>query len=140
MKYLLERLETSPQGTFGRLFTPWTDYYTGELQDLGNKPQMSCIPDGEYKCFWTYSPAFKRHMYLVANVPGRAGIRIHSANYVGRQDLGFRQQLQGCISLGFQMGTMDGQKCILRSRFAVLEFEDKLARKEFLLEIRSKYK
>lgn len=139
MKLILERLETSTQGTFGRLITPWRTYRTGELQDLNNKSGMSCIPTGEYTCMWTYSPSFKRHMYLVCNVHNRSGIRIHSANYVGRQDLGYRQQLQGCIALGMNVGIMESQKALVQSRFAILEFEQKTQREKLELEIKCLY-
>ena len=54
-----------------------------ELQWLDNAPQVSCIPTGDYKLKWTLSNRFKRHMWQVMDVPGRAGIRIHSGNYAG---------------------------------------------------------
>lgn len=58
---------------------------------LDNLPMVSCIPAGEYSMGWTHSPRFKRKMLEVLRVPGRAGIRIHSADYVG--------ELQGCIAI-----------------------------------------
>lgn len=57
---------------------------------IDNLPLVSCIPAGEYAVKWTKSPRFKRHTLEVMNVPGRRGIRIHSADYV--------HELQGCIA------------------------------------------
>ena len=56
-------------------------------------------------------------MYLVKDVPGRSGIRIHSAN--------FASQLLGCISLGsdFMDINKDGLKDVVNSRDTVKNFE-----------------
>lgn len=54
---------------------------TLELPDRGNAPRVSCIPAGEYKVILNYSPAFKRVLPLLLDVPGRSGIRIHRGNW-----------------------------------------------------------
>lgn len=131
----LERVETGDQGTFGVLRYPGGELYSGELPDHGNAPNISCIPAGSYECIWTYSPAFKRMMYLVSGVPGRSGIRIHSANYMGDRAKGFKSHLYGCIALGKKTGTIKGQRAILISRPAIREFEDAMGGESFQLEI-----
>ena len=46
-----------------------------EIATLENADYI--IPDGKYKVLITYSPRFRKEMPLIANVPGRSGIRIH---------------------------------------------------------------
>lgn len=119
----LIRTNTGDQGTFGRIYFDHQWAYTGELPDRNNACNISCIPSGTYLCKWTYSPAFKRMMYLVTKVNGRSGIRIHSANLMGDRRKGFKCHLYGCIALGNRIGTLGGQKAILVSRPAVRRFE-----------------
>ena len=135
MKAVLERLESSDQGTFGRITFGSTTLFTGELPEKGNASNASCIPAGTYKCVWTYSPAFKRRMYLVDRVPSRAGIRIHSANFMGDKSCGLKCQLHGCIALGEKLGKMDGQKAVLLSVPAIRKLETFMNRQSFELEI-----
>jgi len=89
--------------------------FTGELPDRGNAPNLSRIPSETYLCKWTYSPAFKRMMYLVTGVDGRSGIRVHPANLMGDRTKGFKSHLYGCIALGNRIGTLGGQKALLIS-------------------------
>lgn len=132
----LTRLETGDQGTFGRLSLPdGRDWFSGELPDRDNAPNVSCIPAGLYRCLWTWSPAFKRMMYLVDRVPGRSGVRIHSANYMGDRTKGHRCHLNGCIALGQRIGHIEGQKALILSGPAVLALESAVGRQSFELEI-----
>lgn len=131
----LERLETSDEGTFGRLILPGLTLFSGELPDRANLPNVSCIPAGEYAVRWTYSPRFKRFMYLVDGVAGRAGIRFHSANFMGDKACGLLCQLNGCIAPGMKLGRMDGQKAVLLSAQAMRLFEKSLNREPFRLEV-----
>ena len=136
MRAVLERLESSDHGTFGRLTMPGLSLFTGELPDRGNAPSISRIPAGIYPVRWTWSPRFKRFMYLVDEVPDRTGVRFHSANLMGDASLGFRCQLNGCIAPGERLGWMDGQKAVLLSAPAVRRFETLMNGKPFELEIR----
>lgn len=131
----IKRLETSDQGTFGRLTTNNFTCYTGELPSRDNKSNISCIPKGKYVCDWSYSPRFKRNMYGVAPVKDRAGIRIHAANLMGDDSKGFKRQLNGCIALGLKLGVIDRQRALLLSKPAIRQFEDLMAGKTFILEI-----
>lgn len=136
-RVLLERFESGDQGTFGRLSVGDLVLFTLELPWRENQSDHSCIPEGEYQCMWTMSAHFHRGMYLVSEVPDRAGIRIHSANLAGDRDLGYRAQLNGCIALGESLGSLDGQKALLSSAPAVRQFVKLLGQKPFTLEIRN---
>lgn len=134
---VLERLETSEQGTFGRIYVrpPSLILFAGELPDRGNARNRSRVPAGAYRVVWTWSPAFRRFMYLLEDVPSRSGIRIHPANLMGDVGRGYRSQLNGCIALGERIGWLDGQKALLASAPAVRRLEDALDRRPFELHI-----
>ena len=61
---------------------------------LDNKPNVSCIPKGEYHCVYEYSPAFKRNLWEIYGVEGRTECKFHPANYY--------KDLQGCVALGLR--------------------------------------
>jgi hypothetical protein len=102
-------------------------FYEGTANARDNKltkniNESCCINVGTYTLKWTYSPTFKKHMYLVNAVGGRSGIRVHSANDIN--------DLLGCIALGFGIVTNtrsgDGfyyDYIITESRKAVAKFE-----------------
>ena len=133
----LTRVESSPQGTFGRLILPGFAAFTGELPCLDNIPNISCVQTGTYAAQLTYSPRFGRQLYLIGQVPRRSGIRIHSANFMGDARLGYRKQLSGCIALGDRLGWMDGQKAILLSAPAVRRLHTVMRNQPFILEIKN---
>jgi hypothetical protein len=70
-------------------------------------------------------------------VPKRAGIRIHSANFMGDASKGFHSQLNGCVALGERLGIMEGQKALLLSKPAIRKFENCMGKQPFLLEIKN---
>lgn len=131
----LTRIETSDHGTFGVVHFGNYSLFTGELPWRGNASGLSCIPAGKYTCLWTYSPAFKRMMYLVDQVKDRSGIRIHPANLMGDTRKGLKSHLLGCITLGERRGTIKGQQAVLVSRPAVSKLESYMAGEPFELEI-----
>jgi len=133
---LLQRLESSPHGTFGRLVVGNKIFVTGELPWRGNTPFISCIPSGVYIVYWTFSRRFSGYTYELMHVKGREGIRIHSANLVGDREKGFRSQVDGCIAIGLTMGDIRGQRAILQSREAVSQFELVMGKEAFALEIK----
>lgn len=135
---VLERHESGDQGTFGRMWMPGLSLYSGELAWRDNLPNISCLPQpGLHQVVWTWSPAFRRFMYLLLNTAPRAGIRAHSANFMGDASKGWRRQLNGCIALGERLGWMDGQKALLVSAPAVRRFEAHMGHRPFMLEIRN---
>ncbi|MGV7234622.1 MAG: DUF5675 family protein [Nitrosomonadaceae bacterium] len=105
--------------------------FTLELPWKDNKARESCIPDGKYTCKFTYSPKYKRNMYLIDKVPNRSGIRIHSANYFF--------QLLGCISMGETLTDIngDGLRDVTASRKTITEFEAIMDGEDFEIDIRT---
>lgn len=124
-----------PSGTLGQLHVRdecgdlLFSCKTLELPDKGNKRSVSCIPEGVYRCERTYSPAFKTQLYLVKDVEGRSGIRIHPANYT--------RQLRGCIALGKAHLDIDkdGNYDVTSSRDTVAAFEKAMKNEPFELRI-----
>lgn len=101
-------------------------FFNGESNKRDDKAtktinESCCIPAGEYLLKWTYSPRYKRNMYLVV-MQGRDGIRVHSANHIN--------DLLGCLALGGRivknvaMGGAIYDYIISESRIAVKKFED----------------
>lgn len=121
----LSRKPSSPSGTFGTL----QGFVTLELPWKDNHPEVSCIPVGVYEVVWTKSPRLQRFTYEVTGVPGRNGIRFHSANWA--------HQLLGCIALGKERGVLNGEQAVLQSREALEEFEKTMGYQPFILEIKN---
>lgn len=136
----LTRLETSDQGTFGTFTVPngdWLNYfYSGELPWRDNRSNLSCIPTGLYKVDRVDWLKHNKKVFMVLNVPGRGGILIHAANYMGDKLKGLKTQLLGCIALGERLGVMERQKALLMSAPAIRRFESLLDGKPFELEIK----
>jgi len=59
---------------------------------LDNKPNVSSIPTGNYKCVLEYSPKFGKELWELKEVPNRSECKFHVSNYWS--------QLEGCIALG----------------------------------------
>jgi hypothetical protein len=141
LRLRLQRFEDGDQGTFGTLVVPddGTNYYfyTGELPWRDNKPRISCIPVGIYSCKLVdrRESHFKKWLYNVQDVKGRSGILIHSANFMGDKEKGYKKQLEGCIALGDKLGFMDGQRAVLLSTPAIRRFETLMNGRDFTLEI-----
>jgi len=131
----LQRHDQSDHGTFGKMIAPGLTLFSGELPWRENQSNISCIPAGKYNVAWTYSPRFRRFMYLLLGTEPRTGIRKHLANFMGDAALGLHSQLNGCIALGEKLGWMDGQKALLVSAPAVRRFEEHMGHKPFTLEI-----
>lgn len=134
---VIERLESGDQGTFGRIWTKGLSLFTGELPWRDNASSISCVPPMVTRVVWTWSPRFRRMMYLLLGTEPRAGIRKHPANLMGDVALGYRSQLNGCIALGEKLGWINGQKALLLSAPAVRRFEAHMGQRPFVLEIRN---
>ena len=63
---------------------------TIELPWKQNKPQVSCIPEGEYELRKRYTSRFGRH-FILMNVPNRSYILLHAANDA-------LKEIKGCIA------------------------------------------
>lgn len=108
---------------------------TLELPNKANANNVSCIIPGKYLCKYTKSNSFSKmkgapvYTYEVTSVPGRAGVRIHSANYYS--------QLRGCISMGNAHKDInaDNQLDAIHSGNTITEFERLMNYEDFELEI-----
>ena len=101
-------------------------FVTLEEKWRDNAKGNSCIPKGTYQVSKHKSPS-KGDCFKVHNVSGRDNILIHSGNLT--------KDTEGCILLGMQYGTIEGQMAILQSRlamslFAVQMFNDTQAKLE----------
>lgn len=93
----LVRHESTDEGTFGVLAFGASTCGSLELPWRDNRRRVSCIPAGRYRCMPTTHRRLGRVVALL-EVPGRAGILIHSANFAGDEALGWQAQLEGCIA------------------------------------------
>ena len=126
----IQRTGEEDAGMWGKLLCKEAglELLTLERPWLGNQNNISCIPAGTYNVLATQSVRFGRLMYLVKDVPDRAGIRIHPAN--------LPSELQGCIALGTDIGrTAAKGKMLLNSRAAVGRLESLLGLRPFTLVI-----
>lgn len=139
----LIRQTSDEQGTFGVFTVNNKSYFSLELPNKDNKPNISCIPCGQYKASLRYSPHFKKNLYCLSGVPNRNFILIHGANFAGDEAMGYQTHLQGCISIGKSIGTAlnkhkQRQRCIFGSQQALSEFMDELDGEEFILTIKDR--
>lgn len=128
-KVLIFRESNSDVQSLGTLKADTFNCKTLELPWKNNAQKISCIPVGMYRCKFTYSRRFKLFTYEIFDVPNRAGIRIHSAN--------FTRQLLGCIALGATLTDLDkdGQLDTTSSRSTVFQFEKAMGCRPFDLVI-----
>ncbi len=129
----LIRIASGNAGTFGVFLTAGGWYYSMELPNRDNASNISCIPVGEYRVQRTFSPKFGRPLYLVENVDGRSGIRVHAATWAGDKAMGYRSHLKGCISLGLRSGMVQGQAGLIHSSRAIQALTALLKREAFKL-------
>lgn len=138
-KVILTRTSGDNKQTLGVLTMDGFTCKSLELPDKNNASRVSCIPLGTYVCKYTKSPLFSKNAgkdvftYAVLNVPNRAGIRIHSANYA--------RQLLGCIALGSAHKDIDidGQLDIIHSGDTMRAFEKHMNYEPFELTIIKSY-
>lgn len=118
MKLEVLRLERSKRGTFGVLrLDGEVMCMTLEPPDLGNRPFVSCIPDGSYVCVRRVSPRFGE-TFLIDDVPRRTDILFHTGNLVN--------DTRGCVLLGNKLGNVAGERAVLESRQAHRKFMEAL--------------
>ena len=131
--YLI-RTSMSDQGTKGILITAGFNCKTLELPWRDNKPNISCIPPGEYIVTIRKSPKYGK-IYWVTDVKGRSWILIHSGNYAGDVSKGFKTHVNGCILLGQKYGFLGKQLAVLNSRITLRRFMNFMKYKQFKLYI-----
>lgn len=138
-KVILTRTSGDDNQTLGVLTTDGFTCKSLELPDKNNASRVSCIPSGTYVCKYSKSPLFSKNAgkdvftYTVLNVPKRAGIRIHSANYA--------RQLLGCVALGSAHKDLDidGQLDVIHSGDTMRAFEKHMNYEPFELTIIKSY-
>jgi hypothetical protein len=113
----LERFAYSPMGTFGR-FRIGEEFscFTVERPWEGNKPNESCIPEGEYILERAVYHRGGYACYEVMAVPGRSLIKIHIANTM--------LDVYGCIGLGRALGFIDDLWAVKQSKLTFALFMD----------------
>lgn len=89
---LLTRFAYLEDRTLGRLECFGEAFWTIENPWLDNKPNVSCIPEGEYQMERYDSPTHGFNTWQFVGVPNRTYIQIHVANYASN--------VMGCIGLG----------------------------------------
>lgn len=100
-----------------------------ELPWRDNTRNVSCIPEGEYRCDVFRSERWDK-VYEVQNVPGRSAILFHPGNTTA--------DIEGCILLGTTRGMLplpDGDEAVLTSQRAIEEMFDHTSSKPFWLRV-----
>ncbi|MEZ6854201.1 DUF5675 family protein [Halodesulfovibrio aestuarii] len=131
----LTRTATGDHGTFGKLATAGFACFTCEPPNKDNRPNVSCIPAGEYLCKWHHSPRFGM-VCIVTGVPDRTAILIHSGNVGGDIEKGLRTHTHGCILLGKHRGVIQRQQAVCLSRPTCRKFFNHIDQEDFILEVR----
>lgn len=106
-------------------------FYTLERPWQDNRPNVSCVPVGSYRCDSFSSPKFGP-TFLLRDVPDRDFIEFHWGSYV--------HDTEGCILLGTRFIELDADMAMLTgSKVGFREFIDALQSNQvtsFNLEIR----
>lgn len=135
----LNRTYSSDQGTLGFLRADDFSCIILELPWRDNQRNISCIPDGEYKCSYIKSNRFG-YCYWVQNVPDRSGILFHAGNVAGDRDKGYRTDSLGCLLVGSYSGNLWGQTAVLGSRKAKNKFLEYFQGDPFILTVTNRFK
>jgi hypothetical protein len=125
----LERIGSSPWGTFGTLQHGDWRCATLEPRWKGNARSVSCIPAGTYELAMRDSPMVNRTTsgrfsrgWEVTNVPERRWIMIHPGNWERNTD--------GCILVGVGSGIISGEPGIGSSQQTFAKLMELLAAAE----------
>jgi hypothetical protein len=113
----LRTTHLNPDETLGELFIEG-QYECVTLEDEVRTVKVdkeTAIPAGRYRMRLTWSNRFKQPMWLIEDVPGFTGIRIHILNN--------DDETEGCIGTGEAIGA-DGHT-IVRSGVAYQHFMEK---------------
>lgn len=89
------------------LENPWRD----------NQHDISCIPEGKYTLIRHSSRRFGE-TYKFLSVPDRDNIIIHQGNTA--------EDTRGCVMLGMEVGTLNGNAAVLQSKVAMDRFRNLL--------------
>lgn len=118
----LQRVEQNDFATYGRIVDaenkqvcltlerPWVDVNGDGISDRN----VSCIPAGSYPARRYRSPKRGYDVFMLSGVPGRGDIELHIGN--------LPHDSEGCILLGSNFGTVNGQHGITGSAAAFARF------------------
>lgn len=117
-KLVLERYTYGSSGTIGFLEIEEGEFacYTIERPWLGNRPDVSCIPEGVYPVILSRYNRGDYDCYEVLSVPRRTLIKFHIANTM--------DDLMGCIGPGLDVGRINGLPAVTDSSRAFGNFMD----------------
>lgn len=106
--YTLTREPSTPQGTFGQMFSPAGEHLADTVERPwdDNKNLTSCIPQGTYLCIPHSGPEFK-NVWEITGVPGREAILIHNGNTM--------LDVKGCVAVGTGRGKVKGLPAVMNS-------------------------
>lgn len=107
-KLLLERSETSDNGTFGAIMRGAAKVCdTCELPWKDNQSKISCIPKGNYLVTRYQSPT-KGSVFLINGVKNRDMIEMHVGNTI--------KDILGCVAVGTGRGIVHDLPAVISSR------------------------
>ncbi|MBT6026390.1 MAG: hypothetical protein HOH12_14165 [Gammaproteobacteria bacterium] len=109
----LERFAYLDSGTLGKVWVGDWSCYTIERPWKNNASNVSCIPEGEYKCEPFTGTRFQ-DVVQILDVPDRTFILFHVAN--------FPHDVQGCIGLGSRFNSDSLEPAVYDSRVTTAEF------------------
>ena len=109
----LERFAYFDTGTLGKVWVGDWSCYTVERPWKNNQANVSCIPEGDYKCEPFTGTRFQ-DVVQILDVPDRTFILFHVAN--------FPHDVEGCIGLGSRFNSGALEPAVYDSRVTTAEF------------------
>lgn len=126
---ILRRIAKNKDGVFGILIDGNVPFaVTVEPEDKNNKSNISCIPEGEYKCFFRRKETSNRNydIWELMNVPNRSNIQIHKGVT--------EDSSEGCIIVGESFEPYKKKSAgVMQSTKAYNELMARTAEKEFMI-------
>lgn len=128
--YLKRAYLPDGSGTFGKLSTEGSSFYTLELPWQGNEQRVSCIPEGVYEMAMRESEVVRRSSggrfnegWEITDVTGREYIMFHVGNWT--------KDTEGCVLIGqsFSWHNVNGP-AVLNSQTTFRMFMDLLSTRE----------
>lgn len=115
MKMGLTRCQFTENAVYGVLAVHGQPPFavTLELPWLGNEPDISCIPDGDYICKRVISPKFGE-TFEITGIENREHILFHKGNTA--------EDTHGCVLIGESFASVGGRPGIGGSKHGFDEF------------------
>ena len=115
MQLTLRRIFEANRATLGMLRVSDLTFFTLEDEWKDNKPNVSCIPSGQYVLRphgWEPDTPFReKEVWELCNVSGRSGILIHAGNS--------NADTKGCILVGKSLHVTQQQSRVEDSKLAI---------------------